>query len=421
MLDISKMSMKDKLTRAKIQMFKKSPFFSYIMTHLNFKEVTDEDIPTMGVDANGNLYWNKKWVKTLPESQLIGVLAHEACHIALLHLERTGTRQNDIFNIANDIIVNDILIQEGFDLPSQGCIPDRYHCFEIPQIGYKVERINEKCSEQIYDEIYPLLPKIKHMIASFGDGDGKGKKGKSKALDGFDKHIYGKKKGKGDGEGDSASKERERKWKKIVGEAAQLAKQRGQMPAGMERRIDDVLNAKINWKQELYQYVTSFIINDFSWNMPSRRYLGLGLYLPRPVKESVKVVVSIDTSGSIGNDELKEFLSEMLGIGNSFPSLNMDIIICDADVHETYQLTKDNIDDILSLKMTGGGGTDHKPVYKYVTEHLQDCKVLINFTDGYTNFPEEPEQYTFQSMWVINKTGCREEDVPFGRVMKLKD
>jgi len=77
---------------------------------LKFKEVEGElaeKIQTMGVNANGDLFWNRKWVKGLTEPELMGVLSHEACHIALLHLERMGTRDAQVFNIANDLVVND--------------------------------------------------------------------------------------------------------------------------------------------------------------------------------------------------------------------------------------------------------------------------------------------------------------------------
>ena len=180
-----------------------------------------------------------------------------------------------------------------------------------------------------------------------------------------------------------------------------------------------MLDSKINWQTKLYKYVVAQIPYDFTWMKPSKRGSSLGYYLPSVVRESVKIIVSIDTSGSVSQDELKEFLSELLAIGTSFPNINIDLIICDAEVHEVYKLTQSTIDDVKSLDMGGGGGTSHIPIYEYVENNIMDAKVLINFTDGYTSWPED-KNYRFESLWVINKGGVGEKDVPFGEFIKLE-
>lgn len=470
MFDISDLTPQERVLRARIQMYQKSPFFAYILLNMKLHEDKEgKHFPpwnrTMAVDANGNMYWAEEFVKKITENELMGVIAHEVMHIALLHLERGKGKDRQLFNVANDLIVNDILLDDGFKLPKEGCIPERHdHSFTI--FGKKIEKINEKSSEEIYDELYEIAPKVKFVLNMMGGGKGDGgessqgegegeedgdgqsggsgkgdKKGKNQKPEGMsnqeiqeakqkleelDTHIYGSNNGEkddgenGEGQGGRMRIDRMQGWKKIIAEAAQLAKQQGKLPAGLERRIEGVLDSKMNWKQRLYKYVVSQIIYDYSWNRPHKRGMGLGVYLPDTVKESVHIVVSIDTSGSIGGNELQEFLSELIAIGNSFVNIKMDIIICDAAVHETYQLTRDNVDDIMSMKISGGGGTSHIPVYDYVKENIHDCKVLINFTDGYTSFPEDPEDHAFESLWVLNKHSCDEKDVPFGEVIKLE-
>lgn len=430
------LSTEDKITKAKIHIYKKSPFFSYILLHMNVREGQTEMFPpgnaTMAVDNEGNMWWHRDFVNKLSHEQLMGVLAHEICHIAFMHLERGERKDRQVFNVANDLIVNDMLQEDHFSLPKCGMIPEN-HEFEV--FGKLIGKINEKSSEELYAELYPLAPKMKSIIGQLEQGDGKGQsntQGMSKKeiqdamskLKGMDNHIYGNGKSNGDEsseEGQSGIKfDKSQKWKKIIAEAVQIAKQQGKLPAGIERRVEKLLNTKINWKGLLYKYVVAQIPFDYSWSLPHKRGAALGIYLPRAIKESVHIICSIDTSGSINQKELQEFLSEMVAIAECFPNIKMDIVICDAKVHETYEMNQGNIDEILSLKMSGGGGTDHRPIYEYVQENIMDAKILINFTDGYTSFPKNSDEFNFESMWVICSGGCDEGNIPFGEVIKIE-
>jgi predicted metal-dependent peptidase len=367
-------------------------------------------------------------IRTPCKNYTVNNLAVHNC--AFQHMDRGKLKDHMVFNIANDLVNNSILQEQSFTLPESGCIPDRYqHSFVV--WGQKIEKINEKCSEEIYEELYKMIPKrticIHQPNNNPGSGNGNNQpqhnKTGDKTLDGFDVHIYGpnkdtEKNGTKGEDSDRISIDRQQKWKEVIAEAVQVAKQQGLLPAGLERLVEGILDSKINWKQKLYKYVVAQIINDFSWSRPSKRGASLGIYLPSTTKESVHIVVSIDTSGSIGDNELREFLSELMAIGDAFVNLNIDLIICDAAVHETYQLTRESIDTIAKLKMSGGGGTSHVPIYKFVEENIQDCRVLLNFTDGATTFPTNTD-YTFNSLWVLCKGGVDPKNIPFGEVIQL--
>ncbi len=442
MIDVSNLSVKDKIIRAKIHLAKRSPFFGYILFHMKIHDSVEgmpEDNQTMSIDQLGNLRYSEKWVKGLSDDELMGVLAHETLHLALMHMERGQGREHRIANIAYDLVVNDVLTQENFRLPGDGLIPQNHKFeFKFGKKSYTLDKINDKSSEEVYDEIYPLYPIIKQLMMGNGSGKtGKGLDGldgipsenqneMKKKLKGFDNHTQSEDNGNGDKkqEGSNAHKRamsNKQKWKKIISEAAQTAKQQGKLPAGLERRIEGILDSKINWKEKLYKYIVAQLPFDYTWNKSSKRGAALGIYLPNVVKESVKIVCSIDTSGSINNDELKEFMSELLSIGESFQNLDIDLIICDCEIHETYELSGDTVEDVLNLKMSGGGGTSHLPVYDYVQKEIRDCKVLINFTDGWTSFPKDDEEIPFDSLWIICKNGCAEKHIPFGEVIKLSE
>lgn len=152
---------------------------------------------------------------------------------------------------------------------------------------------------------------------------------------------------------------------------------------------------------------------------PSRKSAALGIYLPNTLKQSVHIVVSVDTSGSISQEELKEFLSEMVAITESFPNINMDVIVCDCVVHETYKIDSTNVDSICGLTFSGSGGTDHKVILKHIKNEINDIKVLIAFTDGYTSFGEQPQGYDV--LWVLTKNSINPNEIPYGEVIKIDE
>ena len=403
MLDAMRLTPKEKIQKAKIQMYKRSPFFAYILLQMQMKKVEGEEkkqIPTMGVSLKGELYYNEDFVEQLPEDELLGVVAHETLHLALLHLIRTGNREPRLMNLAQDLVINDMLKRDNFSLPKEGAIPDYQHKWEYK--GHKIFDINKKSAEEVYDELYAMSDTIIRGIESGEIGS-------------FDSHIKGDKEDKGaDGVKQSD------KWKKVVAEAAQLAKQRGMMPAGMEGLIGDLLDSKVNWRTLLYRYIVNQLIYDYTWNTPSRRSASIGIYMPNTLKEGLDIFVTMDTSGSMGKKERQEAISELKGIVQSFPNVKMKLIIVDAAIHEVYDMNSVREEELRELVMSGGGGTDHTVVYDYVKENCPEARVLINLTDGYTSFPENPEQYTFDSLWVINKNGCKAKDVPFGEVIKIE-
>ena len=428
------MDAEDKLTRARIQLQKTNPFFAFLLLHSDVQEdpgTLGQKVPTMGVDARGNLYYNRSWVENLSERETEGVLCHEIMHVALEHLYRSQKMKANpkIHNVASDLVVNDILMESGFQLPKEGCIP-RNHEFKHPQ--FTVSHIDDKCVEEIYDEIMSQIPEqdCPGQCSGGDSGDGEGSESGdgnnpcdgcpnadscAGGADSMDTHIMSE-----SGEGSEQQRKEQREWKKRVSEAGHYAKMRGELPAGLERRIGELFESKLNWKKMLNHYITSAIPHDYTWSRPSMKSIVNGLYLPATKKnEQLEVVVAIDTSGSIGQEELTEFLSEMVGIAKTYSQVKMRVIECDADIQYDRLVENGNIKKILETGVHGGGGTSHEPVYQYIAEKYKDTKILINFTDGYTYFPEQ-QKWKFDSIWVLTKQSCPEDNIPFGKVVKIK-
>jgi len=390
-----------KIIKAKVKLQKTNPFFAYLIMNLNFHEVTDKkEVPTMAVDGRGNCYYNTDFVlNRLQDIELHGVLAHEVMHVVLEHMSRgKGVECQELYNVACDMVINDILVSNGFSLPrftgqnAVNLIPYNHSCSFMDVDVYDLDK---KSAEQVYRELLKELDK----------------KGKIQYV-GFDIHMQG-----GDKEKREDLEKNKDKWKQRVAEASAFARERGKLPQGMKLMIDELLNEKVDWKQLLYKYITRELPIDYSYSRPSKRSISCGVYMPSILRESIEMVVSLDTSGSISQKELTEFLSEIRGIVKSFNNLRMKLIVCDYDIHEVYDIGNGHDNEISKLKISGGGGTLHKPVYNYVKENLPNTRLLINFTDGYTDYPKDEE---IKTLWVLCSNGCREENIKWGEVIKLK-
>jgi len=368
----------ERIVRTKIQLQKRQPFFAYLLTQLRF--VKRESMKTMGVDSNGTVYYSEGFVKEMSDDELEGVLCHEVLHLALQHLIRRGKRDFEIFNVACDLCVNDILIANGFNLPIYNALVPENHKFNFK--GILIKDIDKKSAEEVYSELYDKLPKIEIGIIS--KNDGKDKRIPDE-LKGFDVHITAK--GMSKEESERIKKEAE-KWKKLLVEAYTFAKMRGTEPLGIERYIEELHKSKLDWKAILWKFVSNEIPYDFTYMKPSKKAEAVGIYMPSVVRENVDIIVAVDTSGSISNKDLADFLSEIIAIAKSFNQVRMTLITHDATIQDVYRVENGNIDKIRNLKIHGGGGTSHKDVFEKVEKEYANAKLLILFTDGYSDLEE---------------------------------
>lgn len=336
---------------------------------------------------------------------------HEVMHLALQTMFRKWNRQPDIWNISSDIMINHILKQNGFDLPKDGLIPNNNE-IELKEIKYKIKDLDTKSAEIIYDEIYKKFPKLKCYIC---DGSGKNKKD-GKAIGLMDGHIYdgNDKKDKKGKSGDKSEKE----WIKRLVEASTFAKLRGDIPKGMERVIGALTNNLVDWKSLLRKYITNSVISDWTWKRPNKRSQVLGTYLPSTQKENIEIVIAIDTSGSIGQEELTQFISEIVHIVRSINNLKAYVIQCDCSIQDEMEIKNGNINKILKMKAKGGGGTNHVPIFSKMEKEKKNIRALICLTDGFTEFPQK-KHYSFDTIWVLTKNSCKESNIPFGKVIKM--
>jgi predicted metal-dependent peptidase len=198
-------------------------------------------------------------------------------------------------------------------------------------------------------------------------------------------------------------------WGIAVGSAAEAAKKAGTLPAGMERFINMTEDVKVPWREVLARFVTQIACDDYIWTKPNKRHYPN--YLPSLYSERMgKIVVVIDTSGSIDQPTLDAFGTEIRSIVHTVRPELTTVMYCDAAINHVDEFAAD---DDLVFKMHGGGGTSFIPPFKLIEETGEDPVALVYLTDMYGDFPE-PVDYPV--LW------CATTDVigPFGETLRIE-
>lgn len=401
-----KMKVEERLSRARIQIQRKNSFFAYLSLYLKFKESKDlPDYAGAGVNAKGDFFYKKEFFEKLTDDNIEGIIAHEILHLSLLHLLRVGSRDAKLWNISADIVVNQLLKDNGFKLPD-GCITSDYD--NVVEIGgVKIEDCDKKTAEYIYSELEKQAKKIKKQLGDDGSGGGMR----------FDEHI------KGDGKGKELSevelKECEKEWSDRTQEALTISRMRGDTPSGIGRLVGELHKEKINWKALLNQYITQQIPYNSSYSFPHKKSISVGYYMPHQTKEQIDISIMVDLSGSVGGEELTDFLSEICGIARAYQErINMRIFSHDTECYDNGEVRNGNIDEIMKMELKGGGGTSFSNPIKYLEDNNVNPKCVIWLSDGYGDKFEKPN---FPILWVLSKGGSDDLLKDSGQVIKLED
>jgi len=375
--------------------------------------------------------------------------AHTFCcpffvtHNCMLHLLRQEDREKNLWNIAIDLVTNSILVKNGFDVPRS--MGDMY--FYVPSyddsftirfpfgIGeLKIENISEKNAEIIYDEIVDFLKnnkmfkQLQKMISEIIDE--LEKEGQTT----MDIHKHGtkkqndKKKGGGSGKeqfsddeelSEKEIEELKKKWKKTITEAVQVGRMAGKLPAGIERLLGELIEPKLNWREILYNCITQEIPVDFTWLRPHKKSFSTNIYMPNILREKIEVTVVVDLSGSISDEEVREFFSEVVGIVRTFRNrVSMRIITHDHKVQDDYVFDLATEDEIKQIEIHGGGGTSFHNTVEYINEKGIRPRLVVWLTDGYGD--EINTDIPCRIVWVLCKGGSDEICRKYGDVVWLR-
>ena len=390
----------DKLTTARVGLLLKAPFFGNMATRMQLIDAS-EWCPTAATNGR-NFYYNKKFIEKLSVKKLEFLFGHEICHCVFDHFGRVGSRDRQLSNIAQDYAVNQILVDERIGEK----ITEVKICYDAKYRG--------KAWEEIYDELYEKAEKISmpQLLQQLGDlldehinedGSGPGKEGD------------GDKQGKGM---PGMTKEEAQKIRDEIKEAmvqSAAAAGAGKVPAGIQRLIKDMTEPKISWRDLVRQEIQSIIRNDYSFTRPNRKSMHSGAILPG-MKEAttIDIGISIDMSGSIGQEDATVFLSEVKGIVDQYEDFKINLWCFDTEIYNHKEFSQDNSEELFEYEPQGGGGTDFEVNWTFMEENGIRPKKFIMFTDGYPCGGWGDEDYC-DTIFIVK--GNTEAEAPFGQTV----
>ena len=368
---MSKLNVEQRVQRAHVWLMKHPKYCLYSGIFMLGKTSVEDDVPTACTDGRNTKY-GRKFMEKLPETELRGVILHENLHKAFRHLtmwKHLYKEHATLANMACDYVIN-LMIHDsdakGTDvkLPDCGLLDPKYR-------GWDSQKVFNDLKQQAND---------KGSITVKTVGDQQGKEIPVEDADGMDEHDWESADG-------LTTEEKEVLAREIDQALRQGVILAGKMSANVPREVGDLLESKINWRDALREFITSFCIDkDIStWRKPSRRWVGQDVYMPSVYGESVgRIVVGVDMSGSIGPNEIGQFLGEVRKICENVKPDGIDLLYWDTRVCQHEKYDQDQLENLLSsTKPRGGGGTEPQCIVDYINEHKIKAECAVVLTDGY--------------------------------------
>lgn len=356
------------------------PFFASLM--LDLMEIVETDTLPDGSQmnicaTNGKMMFiNPEKFAKLTVQERVGMMAHEIMHVILQHAARKHNYlelgfgpdlkvfSTKRFDHACDYIINAHLIAQGFKLPL-GSLQN-----------------SQVTGDDIVDEVYLKLP---------DDEEDK--------PDGNDDHIAD----------DGQTQTSQPVMAAALQKAQEIAKMQGKGAAGLERIIDDICTPTVSWQEHLRKSIITMTRgrDNYTWQRPNRRKLAAPPHAYFPGRSSMKgphIGVVVDTSGSIGQDELSTFMGELSGIMTDVGPEAVHLVYVDSQVHNDEVITFDDVNDLANVaqKAGGGGGTNMPVGFQKFEDEQLPIETQICFTDGYTGFGEDKG---IPTIWAITTPG----------------
>jgi predicted metal-dependent peptidase len=389
-----------KLKKVKINLMRNPMFALWSGIMMVGKTSVAEDVPTACTNGRDEIY-GLEFITKLDEKQLGFVVLHENMHKGLRHMttwQKLRAENPRLANIAMDHVINLMIMEMD---PNEQVIAMPRLDDGTPMACYdtKYKGMNTK---QVFDLLKQDNP----------DGEGG---------EGFDEHDW-------DGAKEMTAEER----KELEREVDQALRQ-GQIAAmkatgkgglNVNRELGDMLQPQIDWREALREFVsaTCNAKDASSWRRVNRRMLSQDVYLPTLIGEKVgHIAIGVDTSGSIGADELNVFLSEVKAVVEEVHPDKIDLIYWDGNVagHEVYDMaTMSNL--VSSTKPVGGGGTDPTCMMRYLKEQNIKPECIIQLTDGYIG--DWGDEWDAPIMWVISESRYTSGRIvsPVGKTVHIK-
>ena len=394
---MSKMNARDKLVKSRVAMLLKYPFWGPLAARLKLEEV--EWCKTIATDGR-KFYYNAEFVSKLSDGEMIFGFGHELGHIIFDHMTRRGDREPQVWNMAGDYVINNMLIREsvGTAITTVPILADR--------------KYEGKTADEVYDDLMENATVIKMTLDDHldmeGDGDGD-EEGDGNGQGGDKVGKNGKPKFK-------KLSEEERKalrdeWREAVIQASKNAGA-GNTPADIRRLVKDITNPVMDLKDLLRIQFSGSIKSDYTWMRPNRKAWHTGAIMPGQLPgEELDIVVALDASGSIDEGMLSDFLGMVQGSLDQFTSYKVRVVTFDTDIYNEDTFTGDDGRSMGEYDVQGGGGTSFECIWQWMKDNDIQPHQLVVFTDGYP-FGSWGDPDYCDTLFVVH--GSKDITAPFG-------
>lgn len=398
------------------KMLIEEPFYGFLLTSIERRYVDKSVIPTLAVcfdkKMNAQLLVNKEFFEQFNDDQKLALLKHEMLHLAFKHLVMSESfNDKKLFNIAADLEVNGYI----HGLPPGGLVASDYGFATCQGTLYYYKQLMQKVSFD--QDNSPAAYDANHHedesginpspTTKEGDTEPVPDEEKPRTADGNALQLPNGKEFLDDHsvwEKTADATERELASELINTRllmAAEAVKNRGTIPGELRQIISDLqkpLERVFNWRKMLRR----FIGNQYDENKKSSRRKESKRFSGSAGSKHTKrtrMLVGIDTSASVSNKELHEFVSELTYMYKA--GTDIYILECDARIHKQYEYRPGCITEI-----SGRGGTSFDPVVDYYKEHYKDFDSLVYFTDGEAPYDhlKIPQN---NMLWVISSNGSK--------------
>lgn len=377
-----------KIEKAYKKLLIENPFYGIFL--LGMSKLIDTSVETACVRRKGincELVINPDYWNTLTDEIQMSLIQHEVYHVVFQHMFLTPFFKNkELLNVAADCEVNSYIqkLDASWITPSIWSLPAKQGT------KFYYESILNQCQQE----------------NEGGEGEGEG----SSLPDTVDDHSSW---GKDFQECSTAEKQliQNQINSQIKAAAEQTIKMRGTIPAELTSIVDELMKVKpriFDWKAYFRRMLGS--IYDVNIKKTRRKE---SIRFPGSAgikhKKKVSILVAVDTSGSVSDEELKDFFSEITYIYKA--GARITILECDAKITANYEYNGK-----WNGKVHGRGGTSFQPVIDYYRHNMKNYSALVYFTDGECTIPDNTPRDT---IWVITSSGYRQE-YP-GRVLYIPD
>jgi len=431
---------KENISAARTKLILDRPFLGALVLRLELQNADPSWCTTTGTDAK-KFYYHADYIENLKAGELQFVLAHEALHCALSHFARRQHRIKHRWDLACDYAINPILLDEGLTPPPNVMIMGEYRGMSAEEIYPLLDDndLSETMDQHLYDKpddpreggqqsqtdpMHQQNGKVDHKPppqqsdapqperndqtnahASENQPDGQ-------QAQGYNPEQSGPLQAPPPTLDTQEIEVLQEKWQQRLAGAAQQAQQSGKLSALLSRFIDTEITPTLPWRQLLATHLSATARDDYSYARSNSRR-GDPAIFPMLKSTQVNVLVAVDVSGSISEQELNECIAEINAIKGQLRARVTLIAIDDRfspgfpKIYEAWE----EIERIESI--AGGGGTDFTPVFEWMGCQDVPPDVLIYFSDAQGKFPQNAPHYPV--VWLIKGKA----PVPWGERIQL--